>query len=162
LVCNNSIGSRPFRWLVPNQFITPYTSQFSRLLAIKVGQVRFTKEHEWVKLHTGSIASIGITDHAQHELGDVVFIELPELGTKLKKGEAFGTVESVKATSSVYAPVNCEVSERNNKLLADNSLINKSAEGDGWMLKVKLTKPEELDSLMDATAYKKHVAESKH
>ena len=134
-----------------------------------VGSIGYTREHEWVSITSvnkgKSInAKIGITDYAQSELGDVVFIELPE-GTENKqysKGEAFGTVESVKATSSVYAPVSMKVKQNNKSLLDDNSLINKSAEQDGWMVEVELTKPEEFNNLMNKEEYQKHVENSKH
>ncbi len=137
-------------------------SSFPRFFSFPAGTVRFTKDHEWIRLSSASEASVGITDHAQHELGDVVYIELPDAGAQFKRGDAFGTVESVKATSSVYAPISFSVTEKNAKLLADNSIINKSPEKDGWMVKVKLANPDELKNLMDEAAYKQHVENSKH
>ena len=110
----------------------------------------------------GETATIGITDFAQSALGDVVFIDLPEVGAKFDAGEAFGSVESVKAASSVYAPVSVTVTEINQPLKDDNSLINKEAEKAGWMIKVKLNKPEQVEKLMDKKKYDELLAKEKH
>ncbi len=115
---------------------------------------RYTKEHEWVKVDGGS-ATVGITDFAQHELGDIVYVELPEIGRAVASGEALGTIESVKAVSELYAPVSGTITEVN-KLLSDKpESINLDAHGTGWICKLTLSKPSELDALMDAAAYAK-------
>jgi glycine cleavage system H protein len=114
--------------------------------------VKFSKDHEWVKVE-GGIATIGITNHAQEQLGDVVFVELPKLGKKVSKGGDAAVVESVKAASEVYAPVSGEVVAVNGELEADPALVNRAAEGDGWFMKVKMSNPGDLDELMDKAAY---------
>ncbi len=119
--------------------------------------VKFSKDHEWVSL-AGDIATIGITNHAQEQLGDVVFVELPAVGKKVSKGGDAAVVESVKAASEVYAPVTGEVVEVNKELEGDPSLVNRGAEGDGWFMKVKISNPAELSELMDKAAYDKFVA----
>jgi glycine cleavage system H protein len=119
--------------------------------------VKFSKDHEWVSV-TGDIATIGITNHAQEQLGDVVFVELPAIGKKVSKGGDAAVVESVKAASEVYAPVTGEVVAINKELEADPALVNRGAEGDGWFMKVKLSNPKELSELMDKAAYDKFVA----
>jgi glycine cleavage system H protein len=119
--------------------------------------VKFSKEHEWVSV-AGDIATIGITNHAQEQLGDVVFVELPAIGKKVSKGGDAAVVESVKAASEVYAPVTGEVVAVNKELEGDPSLVNRSAEGDGWFMKVKQSNPAELSELMDKAAYDKFVA----
>jgi len=116
---------------------------------------RYTKEHEWVHLE-GEIGTVGITDYAQHELGDVVYVELPKIGAKLRATEPLGTVESVKAVSDVYAPVSGEV----NSALADSpEKINSDPQGAAWLVKLKLTNPAELAGLMDAAAYQAFVSD---
>jgi glycine cleavage system H protein len=119
---------------------------------------RYTKEHEWIKI-AGDTGTIGITDYAQHELGDVVFVELPAVGAKLVPGKSFGTVESVKAVSEIYAPVSGEVSEVNSALANTPELLNSDPHGAGWLVKVKLADPAEASSLMDAAAYQAFVSE---
>jgi glycine cleavage system H protein len=119
---------------------------------------RYTKEHEWVRLQ-GNIATVGITDYAQHELGDVVFVELPKTGTKLKAGQPFGTVESVKAVSEIYAPVSGEVTEINAALADNPENVNKDPHGQAWLIKLKVADPAEPSSLMDAAAYEAFIAE---
>lgn len=114
---------------------------------------RYTRDHEWVRLD-GDLAVVGITDYAQAQLGDVVFVELPEAGKKLKKGENAAVVESVKAASEVYAPVSGEVAEVNAALADEPGKVNAGPEGDGWFLKLKGVNRAEFDSLMDAAAYK--------
>ncbi len=119
---------------------------------------RYTKEHEWIKV-TGDTGTVGITDYAQHELGDVVFVELPKAGAKFNAGQSFGTVESVKAVSEIYSPVSGEVVETNAALADAPEIINKDPHGAAWMIKIRLTHPEELSSLMDAAAYQAYIAE---
>ena len=119
--------------------------------------VKYTKDHEWIKVE-GDIATIGITNHAQEQLGDVVFVELPALGKKVVKGGEAAVVESVKAASEVYAPVSGEVTAVNKELEGDPAMVNRGAESDGWFMKVKLKDKSELDDLMDKAAYDKFVA----
>ena len=116
----------------------------------------FTKEHEWIAVE-GSTATVGITDSAQAQLGDVVFVEVPPAGTAVDKGKEAAVVESVKAASDVYAPVSGTVSEANAALEADPSLVNTAPEGEGWFFKLTLSDPSELDGLMDDAAYKDFV-----
>jgi glycine cleavage system H protein len=118
---------------------------------------RYTKEHEWVDLK-GDLAAIGITDYAQHELGDVVFVELPKVGSKIEAGKTFGTVESVKAVSDIYAPASGEVVEANDVLHNTPENINTDPHGAGWLIKVRLAKPSEVSSLMDSAAYEAYIA----
>ncbi|PZO88067.1 MAG: glycine cleavage system protein GcvH [Sphingomonas sanxanigenens] len=112
----------------------------------------FTNEHEWISVE-GSTATVGITDYAQAQLGDIVFVEIPAPGTKVTKGGDAAVVESVKAASDVYAPVTGEVVEGNAALEADPSLVNSAPEGEGWFFKLTLADPAELDGLMDKAAY---------
>ena len=118
---------------------------------------RYTKEHEWVDAADG-VAKIGITDYAQNELGDVVFVELPAVGTQLTTGKSFGTVESVKAVSEIYAPVAGEVLEANAQLQNKPESINSDPHGAAWLVKIKLANPSELNSLMDGPAYEAYIA----
>ena len=115
--------------------------------------VYFTKEHEWVRVD-GDTATVGISGHAQEQLGDIVFAEVPDAGREVSKGQEAAVVESVKAASDVYAPVSGVVVEGNPALADDPALINSDPEGDGWFFKLKLTDPSELDGLMDEAAYK--------
>jgi len=119
---------------------------------------RYTKEHEWIQV-TGDIGTVGITDYAQHELGDVVFVELPKVGAKFETNQAFGTVESVKAVSEIYCPVSGEVLETNASLADEPEKINKDPHGAAWLIKIKLANRKELASLMDAAAYEAYIAE---
>jgi len=121
--------------------------------------IRYTKDHEWIRVD-GDEAVIGITDFAQEQLGDIVYVELPEIGRKLEKGEEAGVVESVKAASEVYAPASGAVTAINAALADDPSRVNKDAAGDGWFFKLKLADAKELDSLLDEAAYKAFTAES--
>ena len=121
-------------------------------------ELKYTEEHEWV-LVEGDLAMIGITDFAQDALGDVVFVELPAVGSEVTTGKAFGVVESVKAVSDVYAPVSGTVEEINEELPDAPEIINTSPYGDGWMIKIRMSNPGELDGLMDAAAYQAHLAE---
>ncbi len=113
---------------------------------------KFSKDHEWIRVE-GDIATIGITVHAQDQLGDVVFVEVPEVGRKVSAEEAVAVVESVKAASDVYSPLTGEVIEANGDLSATPGLVNEDAEGKAWFFKVKLANPAELDALMDRAAY---------
>ncbi len=115
--------------------------------------LKYTKDHEWI-LVSGDTGTVGITDYAQGELGDVVFVELPAQGKSLKAHESFGTIEAVKAVSDIYAPVSGSVVEANKDLAATPELVNKDPYGKGWMIKIKLTNPAELNSLLDTAAYK--------
>jgi glycine cleavage system H protein len=121
-------------------------------------QYRYTKEHEWVNV-SGDTATIGITDYAQHELGDVVFAELPKPGTSVTAGKTFGTVESVKAVSEIFAPASGEVLEANPELQATPEKINTDPHGAAWLIKIKLSNPADLAGLMDASAYEAYIAE---
>ncbi len=118
--------------------------------------VRFTKEHEWVRLD-GDIATVGITDHAQEQLGDVVFVELPEIGRDVATDEACAVVESVKAASDVYAPLAGKVVETNPTIIDDPSMVNSDAQGEGWFFRIELDDTATFDALMDAAAYDEYV-----
>lgn len=118
--------------------------------------VRFTKEHEWVRLD-GDIATVGITDHAQEQLGDVVFVELPEIGRDVATDEACAVVESVKAASDVYAPLAGKVVETNPTIIDNPSIVNSAAEGEGWFFRIELDDTATFDALMDAAAYDEYV-----
>jgi glycine cleavage system H protein len=124
-----------------------------------VPELRFTKDHEWISVE-GDTATVGITNHAQEQLGDVVFVDLPAVGKQVTKGGDAAVVESVKAASEVYAPVSGEVVAINGELSGDPSLVNRAAEGEGWFMKLKLKNTSELSDLMDKAAYDKFVAES--
>ena len=119
---------------------------------------KYTDQHEWVALD-GQTATVGITDYAQHALGDVVFVELPKPGAKFSAGQTLGTVESVKAVSEIYSPVSLEVTEVNTALANAPETINKDPHGAAWMVKGRATNPGELAKLMDAAAYQAFVAE---
>jgi glycine cleavage system H protein len=121
-------------------------------------ELKYTDQHEWARFE-GEIATVGITDYAQERLGDVVFVELPEVGTGTKKGEAFCVVESVKAASDIYAPMSGEVEEINKGLEDHPELVNQSPYGEGWMVKIKVSDKAEADDLMDSDKYKKFVEE---
>jgi glycine cleavage system H protein len=120
--------------------------------------LRYTKEHEWVRLQ-GGIATVGITDYAQHELGDVVYVELPKVGAKLKAGQSLGTVESVKAVSDIYCPVAGEVTEVNSALAQTPETINKDPHGEAWLIKLKVDDAGAVSGLLDAAAYQAFIAE---
>ena len=120
-------------------------------------EFRYTKEHEWISAK-GDMATIGITDYAQHELGDVVFVELPPVDAKITAGKTFGSVESVKAVSEIYAPVGGEVTEANAELHNKPETINSDPHGAGWLIKVRLSNPAELSGLMDTAAYEAYIA----
>jgi glycine cleavage system H protein len=117
----------------------------------------YTEEHEWVAMDDG-VAIIGITDYAQGELGDVVFVELPAIGTTVKQMDSFGTIEAVKAVSDLFAPVSGEVTEINEMLSDQPELVNKDPYGDGWMIKIKISDVSELESLLKSDAYKNKIS----
>ena len=118
---------------------------------------RYTKDHEWIRVD-GATATVGITQYAQEQLGDVVFAELPKVGVKLNAGQAFGTVESVKAVSEIFMPVSGEIAEINSSLVDTPENINKDPHGSAWLVKIKLADPSESSKLMDAKAYEEYVA----
>ena len=117
---------------------------------------RYTKEHEWVVLD-GDIATVGITDHAQEQLGDVVFVELPELGREVAAGEACAVVESVKAASDIFAPLAGKIVETNSEITDDPSLVNSDAEGEGWFFRIELDDTAAFESLIDEDAYNEYL-----
>ncbi|NMM44603.1 glycine cleavage system protein GcvH [Rhodospirillaceae bacterium KN72] len=119
---------------------------------------KFSEEHEWIEVD-GDVATVGITDHAQEQLGDIVFVDLPEVGTELNKDDEAGVVESVKAASEVYAPIGGEIVEVNDTLTDNPALVNEDAEGDGWFFKIKIADPGELDDLMSEAEYKDFIAD---
>ena len=119
---------------------------------------RYTKEHEWVHVENG-VGTIGITDHAQHELGDIVYVEVPKVGTHVEQGKSFAVVESVKAASEIYAPVSGHVVEANEALTATPELLNSDAHAAGWIAKIKLSVPEEIDRLLSPTDYQAYLGE---
>jgi glycine cleavage system H protein len=118
--------------------------------------MKFTEDHEWIKVD-GDVATVGITRYAAEQLGDVVFVELPEVGKTVAKGDEFAVVESVKAASEVYAPVSGEITDTNTVLNDTPETVNAAAEDDGWFVKIRLSDASELEGLMDADAYKAHV-----
>jgi glycine cleavage system H protein len=120
---------------------------------------RFTKDHEWIRVD-GDIATVGITDYAQSQLGDVVYVELPEIGKSVAAGDEAGVVESVKAASEVYAPVAGEVVEVNEALSEQPARVNEDAEGEGWFIRLRLKDKSELESLMSEDAYKAFIADN--
>src|SRR5262245_52315987 len=120
---------------------------------------RFTRDHEWIRVE-GGIATIGITNHAQTQLGDVVFVELPDVARKVTTGEPVAVVESVKAASDVFAPISGEVVETNGHIVGQPALVNEDAEGKAWFFKLKVTDEKELNGLMDRAAYEAFVKES--
>jgi glycine cleavage system H protein len=115
--------------------------------------MRFTEQHEWLKID-GSVATVGITKYAAEQMGDIVFIELPKVGTKLKKDAAAAVIESVKAASEVYAPLDGEVTEANETVVADPAIVNSDPMGAGWLYKLKLVEPKGAEALLDEAAYK--------
>jgi len=115
--------------------------------------LKYTKEHEWVKLE-GNLATVGITDYAQGELGDIVFVELPDAGTTVEHMKPFGTIEAVKAVSELFAPLSGKVQARNEALLDDAGIINKDPYGQGWMVRIELSNPKEVESLLSPDEYR--------
>lgn len=118
---------------------------------------RYTQDHEWVDV-AGDVATVGITQHAQEALGDLVFVELPEIGRRLDKGESAATVESVKAASDVYVPLSGEIVETNAEIASDPSLVNASPEDKGWFFRIRMADPAQADALLDEDAYRKLIA----
>jgi glycine cleavage system H protein len=122
------------------------------------GTLKYTKDHEWIKVD-GNIATVGVTDFAQHELGDIVFVDIATVGKSLGANEIFGTVEAVKTVSDLYLPVSGKVTEVNPGLEANPESVNKDPYGSGWMIKMEIANPAELGSLLDAAAYKELIGE---
>jgi glycine cleavage system H protein len=122
--------------------------------------LRYTKEHEWVRVE-GDTGTIGITDHAQQELGDIVYVDLPKVGTRLEQGKTAGSVESVKAVSDIYAPVTGEVTEINQALADAPEKLNADPHGEAWLMKIKLSAPGELEKLMSAAEYQTYIGAEK-
>jgi glycine cleavage system H protein len=123
-------------------------------------EFRYTKEHEWVKLE-GGVGTIGITDHAQNELGDIVYVDLPKAGTRLEKGKSLGSVESVKAVSDIFSPVSGEVTEVNELLTTKPEKLNEDPHGAAWLVKVRMSAPEELEQLLTAKDYQSYIEAEK-
>ncbi|MEW6366726.1 MAG: glycine cleavage system protein GcvH [Acidobacteriota bacterium] len=117
---------------------------------------RYTKDHEWIKVE-GGVGTIGLTDHAQHELGDIVLVDLPKVGTSLAAQQTLGTVESVKAVSEIFSPVSGEVTEVNEAVGSAPEKVNQDPHGDGWLLKLRLANPAEVDGLMNADQYTDYI-----
>lgn len=122
--------------------------------------IKYTRDHEWVQPADGGIATVGITVHAQDALGDVVFVDLPEVGKSYSQGDVAGVVESVKAAADVFMPITGEITEVNEALRADPSLANSAPETEGWFFKVKISDASQLDALLDATTYQKFADEN--
>lgn len=122
-----------------------------------MSEVKFTEDHEWVRIE-GDIATVGITEYAQEQLGDIVFIDLPESGVEMAQGDDAAVIESVKAASDIYAPVSGEVGDVNDALDAEPAIVNQDALGEGWLFTLNIADAGELDNLMDADAYKAFVA----
>ena len=120
-------------------------------------ELKYTKDHEWAKIE-GDTVRIGITDYAQGELGDVVFVELPEEGAEVSMNETFGSIEAVKAVADLFSPVSGEVIEVNEEIMDAPEKVNQDSYGAGWMVKIRITDPDEIAQLMDASAYKKHIS----
>jgi glycine cleavage system H protein len=129
-------------------------------MSIYSEDLRYTKEHEWVRVESG-IGTVGITDHAQKELGDIVYVELPKPGARVEKGQTFGSVESVKAVSDIYSPVSGEVAEVNESLAETPEKINDDPHGGAWLVKIRLSAPDEIAGLMSASVYETYIASEK-
>ena len=123
---------------------------------------KYTKTHEWVRLEKDGTATIGITDHAQHSLGDMVFVELPAVGTQVNSGKECGVVESVKSASDLFSPISGEVIANNAEVTATPALLNQDPQGKGWLFQVRIKDTKELDALMDAAAYEAFEATCEH
>jgi glycine cleavage system H protein len=121
-------------------------------------ELHYTKQHEWVRLKD-DVGVVGITDHAQNELGDIVYVDLPRVGAKVEQAKTMGSVESVKAVSDIYSPVSGEVIEINDVLATSPEKLNESPHGDGWLVKIRLSAPAEIQGLLSAADYEKYVAE---
>lgn len=120
-------------------------------------ELKYTKDHEWARIE-GNIATIGITDYAQGELGDIVYVELPEVGDTLEHGSTFGTIEAVKAVADLFCPLSGTVTEINEQLEDAPEIINKEPYEAGWMIKIEISEPSEADEMMDAAAYEAHIS----
>jgi glycine cleavage system H protein len=127
-----------------------------------MSEMKFTKTHEWVRLENDGSITLGVTDHAQHALGDMVFVDLPEIGTVISAGKECGVVESVKSASDVYSPVSGEVTAVNEIVTATPELINKEPQGAGWLFKMRPSDLKELEGMMDTKAYEAYLAENAH
>jgi glycine cleavage system H protein len=119
-------------------------------------ELKYTKDHEWARAN-GKVVTVGITDHAQSALGDIVFVELPEPGKTLKAGDSFGVVESIKAVSDLYAPIAGKVTEVNSSAVSEPSMLNRDPHGEAWLIKLEVADPASISSLMDSSAYEKYV-----
>ena len=122
-----------------------------------MSETRFTEDHEWVRI-VGDVATVGITEYAQEQLGDIVFVDLPEAGAEMAQGDEAAVIESVKAASDIYAPITGEVGEVNDSLDAEPAIVNQDAQGEGWLFTMSISDTGELYNLMDADAYKAFVA----
>jgi len=122
-----------------------------------MSEIRFTEDHEWVRIE-GDVAKVGITDYAQEQLGDIVFVELPEVSAALSQGDEAAVIESVKAASDIYAPISGEVGQINGALDADPAIVNQDAQGEGWLFSMSISDAGELDNLMEADAYEAFTA----
>ncbi len=122
-----------------------------------MSKMYFSDDHEWIRVDA-QVATVGITDHAQEQLGDIVFVELPQVGEAVARGDTTGVVESVKAASDIYSPLSGEIIETNSAVADDPALVNSAAESEGWMFRIELSDPGELDALMDAQAYSALIA----
>jgi len=122
-----------------------------------MSDIRFTEDHEWVRIE-GDVAMVGITEYAQEQLGDIVFVELPEVGAAISQGDEAAVIESVKAASDIYAPISGEVGQVNGALDADPAIVNQDAQGDGWLFTMSISDAGELDNLMEADAYEAFTA----
>jgi len=122
-----------------------------------MSEIKFTEDHEWVRIE-GDVAMVGITEYAQEQLGDIVFVELPEEGTAISQGDEAAVIESVKAASDIYAPISGEVGQVNGALDADPAIVNQDAQGDGWLFTMSISDAGELDNLMEADAYEAFTA----
>jgi glycine cleavage system H protein len=120
--------------------------------------LRYTRTHEWARIE-GDVATVGVTDYAQSELGDITYLELPQPGTRVKQGEPMGVIESVKAASDIYSPVSGEVIEANQGVVEAPEKVNQSPYGDAWLVKIRLSDPSEVENLMDAAAYEQFLVE---
>lgn len=127
-----------------------------------MADIKFTKTHEWARLENDGTITIGITDHAQHALGDMVFVELPEIGELVNIGKECGVVESVKSASDVYSPLSGEVVGVNDDVVASPDLLNKDAQDAGWLFKIRPSNMKEFDQLLDTKAYEAYLAETAH
>lgn len=122
-----------------------------------MSEIKYTEDHEWVRVE-GEVATVGITEYAQEQLGDIVYIDLPEAGAEMAQGDEAAVIESVKAASDIYAPISGEVGAVNDALDAEPAMVNQDAQGEGWLFTLAISDPGELDNLMDADAYKAFIA----